>query len=345
MSSRPVHAQLKGMATMNAAFQLTYGPPNVVGLTAGPRPTPGELDVLVRVRASAVTQADRRLRAGDFPGVTWLPGRLALGLTGPRRPVPGTSFAGVVEAVGSGVRQWSVGDAVFGSVLHGAHAELLVVPEDGPLARTPSGLGHEEAAALPYGAVTALAFLREIGDVRPGQHVAILGASGGVGRFAVQIAKHLGAEVTAVCSRRHHDLVRSLGADHVVDYRSEALRAHPRPFDVILDTVGALRFDRSRHLLAPRGRYLGLLVSVRLLVQMLGTALFGGQRAIAGIAAVTHQRLDDVRALVEAGALRPLVGRTFSFDDIARAHECLERGDGAGTVVVTIPAGAGGDRR
>jgi len=324
---------------MKAITQRTYGTPDALTFGERERPGVGAHDVLVEVHASAVTQADRRLRAGDYPGIAWLPGRLVMGLTGPRKAIPGTAFAGRVVAVGPAVSRFAVGDDVFGSVLHGAYAELVAVPETGGIAPMPKGLTFEEAAALPYGAVTARYFLRDLGKLERGQRVCILGASGGVGRFAVQLAKHLGAEVTAVCSRRNHDLVRSLGADHVVDYEREDFRETERRYDIVLDTLGVSRFDRCRRALSPTGRFLTLIVSARGLVQMLRTAIFGGQRALMGVAAVRRQHLDNVRELVETGAMRPLIDRVFPLERIADAHARLESGRTQGVVVVR-PAGA-----
>lgn len=203
---------------MLAATQRIYGAPNVLTLEHVEPPTPGPKDVLIKVHASAVTQGDRRLRASDFPALTWLPGRLMFGLFRPRTPVKGTQFAGRVVAIGSQVTQFVVGDDVFGATDDGAYAELLIAKEDSAMAKIPAGWDHAEAASIPYGGVTALVFLRQMAELSTGEHIAIVGASGGVGRVAVQIAKTLGAEVTAVCSR-DHELLRSLGADHIIDRR------------------------------------------------------------------------------------------------------------------------------
>jgi NADPH:quinone reductase-like Zn-dependent oxidoreductase len=321
---------------MQAIIQTTYGSPDVLSLADVALPAVGDHGVLVTVHASAVTQGDRRLRAGDFPGISWLPGRLGLGLTGPRRPTPGTVFAGRVAAVGRAVTRFAVGDDVFGSAMRGAHAEHLVVPEGGAVARMPAGIGYPEAATLPYGSLTALVFLRDLAAVAPGQRVCIVGASGGVGHHAVQLASHFGAEVTAVCSARNHDFVRSLGADHVVDYRTtDFWRAGVR-YDVILDTIGATGFLRSRRALTPRGRYLSLILTAGLLLQMLGTALVRGRRAVGGVALGSPQHMDDLRALVEAGATRPLIDSSFPLARIADAHARVESAQAQGTVVVDV---------
>lgn len=320
---------------MLAVVQHRYGPPTALSLAQIEPPHVGDHDVLVEVRASAVTHADRRIRAGDFPGIARIPAHLAVGLTGPRSR-PGTMFAGRVVQIGAAVTRFRVGDDVFGSALEegGAYAQRIAVPEDRRIARMPAGLRYEEAAALPYGAVTALIFLRDLARVQPGEKVAILGASGGVGAIAVQVACHLGAEVTAVCSAQDAELVRSLGARHVVDYRTEDFRAGR--YDVILDTLGASSFGASRRALTPTGRYLCLIASARLVFDLLLTALAGGQRVFTSTSPGTSQHLEDVRELVEQGALRPVLGRAFPLACVAEAHAHHEAGRTGGTVVLTI---------
>ena len=329
---------------MQAIVQSTYGTPDVLTLADVAPPTLGERDVLVAVHASDVTQGDRRLRSGDFPGVTWLPGRLMMGLTGPRAAVPGTTFAGRVTAVGPEVTRFQPGDDVFGGAPHGAHAELLAVPEDGPVARIPADTSYESAATLPYGALTALVFLRDLAQVRPGQRVCVVGASGGVGRYAVQLARHLGAEVTAVCSQPNHALVRSLGAQHVVDYRTEDFRAEAsqpggRRYDVIFDTIGATRYDLCRRVLTEDGRYLSLIVTIPLLLAVLATAVFGRQRALTGVALPTPALMEDLSALMAQGALRPTIDRTFPLAQAVAAH--AHRPHAHGSERLTVAAADG----
>jgi NADPH:quinone reductase-like Zn-dependent oxidoreductase len=324
--------------TMQAVVQDRFGSPTALTISEVAPPQVGEHDVLVGIHASAVTHADRRIRAGDFPGIVRIPAHLAMGVTGPRNR-PGTMFAGRVVEVGPAVTRFRVGDDVFGSALEegGAYAERIAVPEDRRIARMPAGLRYDEAAALPYGAVTALIVLRDLARVQSGEKVAILGASGGVGAVAVQVARHLGAEVTAVCSAEDADLVRSLGAHHVVDYRTEDYRTGQ--YDVILDTVGASNFGASRRALTPNGRYLSLVVSARLLFDVLVTALIGGQRVFTSTSAGTSHHLEDVREMVERGALRPVVGRAFPLARVGEAHAHHEAGRTRGTVVLTV-AGA-----
>lgn len=318
---------------MRAVQGLRYGAPDVLSLVEVRRPSPRRDEVLVEVRASAVTQGDRRVRAADFPGAMALPGRLAVGLTAPRHAVQGTNFAGRVAAIGEGVTRFAVGDEVFGLAPHGAHAEYLVVAEGGAIARAPSGLAVADAAALPYGATTALSFLRDLARVRPGDRVAILGASGEVGRFAVQVARHLGAEVTGVCSR-DRDLVAELGAHDVVDL--DSLLASGRRFDVIFDTAPVSRFSRLRGSLAPQGRYLGVHVTLGSLTWMAMSSLLGGPRAIVGVSLPGSAEMDALRELVDAGALRPVIARRFPLASVSAAHAFLEAGPTRGSVVVDV---------
>jgi NADPH:quinone reductase-like Zn-dependent oxidoreductase len=321
---------------MRAAFTPTYGPAEVLEVRDLPAPTFGDHEVLVEVHASPVTAGDHRLRAADFPAIAALFGRLLLGVLRPKQAVQGTNFAGRVVAVGSKVTRYAVGDDVFGSTPHGAYAEYLAVPEDGPMARKPAGLGHDEAAALPYGAVTALHFLRDLGAVRPGEKVLVVGASGGVGRFAVQVAKHLGAEVTAVCSAGNFDLVRRLGADHVLDHRTTDFTRRPARYDVLFDVAGATTFSQCRSSLSREGRYLTLFVSIGVLLQMLLTAMRRGPRVKFAVANSDRSAMERVRELAERGVLRPVLAQSFPLKRIAEAHTARP----VGTVIVTIRSSA-----
>jgi len=324
---------------MRAAMNTTYGAPTVLSTTEVSRPAIGDHDVLVEVHASAVTQGDRRLRAADYPGISRLLGRLMTGLIRPRHTVPGTMFAGRVAAVGNAVTRFREGEDVFGSAMRGAQAEYLAMPEDGAMAHMPANLGYAEAAATPYGAGTALVFLRDLAKVQRGERVLIVGASGGVGRFVVQLAHHLGAEVTAVCSR-DQDLVRALGADHVINYTEEDFTQNGQRYDVILDTHEGNRFRRNRGSLTPRGRYLSLYMSAGLLLQMLITAIFGGRRAITGVAIANAEQMEAVQKLVAAGGVRPVIARRFGLEQIAEAHTFLEASRPRGTVVVDVASAA-----
>jgi len=324
---------------MRAATNTEYGTPDVLRVTEVERPTPGPNEVLVEVHASAVTQGDRRLRAADFPGVSALFGRLLFGVFRPRHAIGGTMFAGRVAAVGPEVTRFAVGDDVFGSVDRGAYAEYVVVSADGAIAAKPAAIDHAEAAAIPYGAGTALTFLRDMAKVQPGERVLIVGATGGVGRMAVQVAKHLGAHVTAVGSR-DGELVRALGADAFIDYTAEDFTARDERWDVIFDTTEGDHFRGVRDSLTATGRYLSLYMTPRLLLQMAWTKLRGGPRAMTGVAMGSAEGTEDLRQLVETGAIRPVVARRFALNEIADAHGALEGSRLPGDVVVELAAAA-----
>lgn len=321
---------------MKAAFQNQFGAPDILFVNEVDRPTLTAGQVLVQVHASAVTQGDRRLRAADYPGASAVIGRLMFGLFRPRNPVPGTMFAGRIVALGQDVTAFAVGDDVFGSVNHGAQAEFVAVAEDGPVALMPAGIDYAEAAAVPYGACTALAFLRDVAAVQPGERVLVVGASGGVGRFAVQIARHLGADVTGVASARNAGLVRSLGATAFIDYATEDYTRSGETWDVVFDTSSGDGFRAARRALKPGGRYATVYMSLVVLVQALVTSLFGSRKARTGVVLGDQQLTRDVAALLQDGAIRPVLVAQFPLDRVAEAHAALEDGGPAGDVVVLI---------
>jgi NADPH:quinone reductase-like Zn-dependent oxidoreductase len=329
---------------MRAAQHTAFGGPDVLSIVQIERPTIGPKEVLVEVRSAAVTHGDRRLRAADFPGISAVLGRLLFGVFAPRYPVGGTSFAGRVVEVGPEVTRYAVGDDVFGSVMHGAYGELLAVSEGEAMAKMPSNTTYPEAAALPYGGATALHFLRGMAKVQPGERVLIVGASGGVGRLAVQVAKHLGAHVTGVLSA-DHDRVRELGADAVIDYRSEDFTRREERWDVIFDTTEGDHFRSFRRVLTPTGRYLSLYLTLRILFEMALTALRGGQRAMAGAAMGDPALFDDLKALVEAGAIREPIAKRYPLEAITEAHAELERERSFGSLVVDVGAASPALRR
>ncbi len=331
--------------TMRAATNTRYGAPEVLKVTRVERPRVGPKQILVEVHASAVTQGDRHLRAADFPGISALFGRLLFGLRAPRNPIGGSAFAGRVVGVGADVTRFAVGDDVFGSLVKGGgYGEYLVAKEDEPIARMPSRMSHSEAAALPYGALTALAFLRDQVKVQPGERVLVVGATGGVGRPAVQIAKHLGAHVTAVGHRGLAELL-ALGADALVDYREEEFLARGETWDVILDTTEGDNFRRFRPALTPEGRYISVYITPRLLWDMATSALTGGPRAMAGIAMGSPAELDDVRQIAEAGALLEPLAARFPLERVVAAHRALEDERPFGSIVVELREGAAADAR
>ncbi len=318
---------------MKAIITTNYGGPEVLTLEDVPAPEVGPNDLLVEVRASPVTAGDRRLRAADFPSFTALPGRMMVGAFRPRRPVQGSMFAGRVVAVGDAVEHYAVGDDVFGSVSDGAWAERLTVPADGPVAKIPPGVSYAEAAEVPYGAVTALRFLRDLADVQPGEHVAIVGAAGGVGRFAVQVAAILGARVTAVSDAGDASLVRELGARDVVDYRTENFLEGSSEYDVIFDLADVTSFSRCRHALTSRGRYLTPMATPESLWNTFSTQWSSGQRAHFGVAFGTAGDMAQIATWLEEGRLRAVVARELPLEEMAEAHRLAAQRPAGGVVV------------
>jgi NADPH:quinone reductase-like Zn-dependent oxidoreductase len=321
---------------MKAALHRRYGPPEVLRIEEVPMPALGPRDVRVRVHATTVTSGDARLRGARAPAIFALPIRLAFGLRGPRQPIPGMEFAGEVEAVGAGVTRLRPGQAVFGIVTRGANAEYLAVREDAAIVPTPPGLSHAEAAAVPFGALAALAYLRDLARVVPGERVLVVGAAGGVGVFAVQLARHLGARVTALCSAENAALVRDLGADAVLDRRVGPAGATPGGFDVILDTVGATPLAAWRPALARGGRHLCLSFGLGELVRMGLGAMGQGPRVLCGFVANDPARLAEVAAMLAAGVLRPVIGARYRLADIVEAHRLADSGRKRGSAVVSL---------
>jgi len=309
---------------VKAAVYSKYGPPEVLRVTEIGKPIPKDNQILVRVFATTVTSGDVRLRKAD-PFIV----RLFFGLLRPRKHVLGSDLAGEVEAVGKEVRRFKVGDQVFGLGVR-TYAEYACLKEDGPRAIKPANVNFEEAAAIPWGAGCSLYFLRR-GGIRAGQRVLIYGASGSLGTAAVQLAKHFGAEVTGVCSTANLNLVKSLGADKVIDYTKEDFTTSA-PYDLIYHTVGKISFSRSVKSLRKGGVY----VSALLLVPSLRRLWAGGRKVIGGIAKVKAEDMVFLKELVEAGKLRPVIDQRYSLEQIAEAHRYVERGHKKGNVVITL---------
>lgn len=326
---------------MQACIYEEYGPPDVVRIGEVAKPAPRADEVLVRVRAASVTTADWRFRAAAFPLGFRLAGRLMAGLFRPRNPVLGMDFSGTVEAAGERVTRFRAGDRVFGATSPfrlGAHSEYVVVRESDAVVHRPPSLTDQEAAAIPFGAGSALAFLRDFGAVRPGQRVLVVGASGNVGVWAVQIARHLGAEVTGVCSAPNVDLVRSLGAHHVVDYTSGPIAQKGEKYDLIFDTVGVTTFAGCKDALAEKGTYLPLNSGLREIAQALLTSASSGKRVKYAVSKNTREGLELVVKLIASGALRPVVDRVYPMAQIAEAHRHVEGRHKRGSVVISIGA-------
>ncbi len=302
---------------MKAIVATRYGSPDVLQLREVEKPTPKEHEILVKVHATTVTAGDQRLRSFTVPPLFWLPARLTLGFTKPKQPIYGLELAGEVEAVGQAVTRFKVGDQVFASTLtekFGAYAEYKCLPEDGMVALKPANMTYAEAAAVPIGATTALRLLRK-GNIQRGQKVVIYGASGSVGTYAVQLAKHMGAEVTGVCSTANLALVQTLGADRVIDYTQEDFSAGAARYDVIFDAVGKLPRSKAAPALTPNGTFVTI------------------------AALDTKEKLDNlvfVRGLIEAGQLKAVIDRCYPLEQMVAAHRYTEAGRKRGNVVIAV---------
>ena len=320
---------------MKAAVVRRYGPPHVVKVERMPRPVPGANDILIRVRACTVSSADWRMRAFNMPYGFGLVGRLALGMSAPRRAVLGSELAGDVVAVGASVRDFTPGDAVvaYPGTRLGAHAEYCCLRANAAIVRKPPSLSYDSSAALAFGGTTALDFFRRAA-LQPGEHVLVNGAAGAVGSAMVQLALAAGARVTAVCSGANAGLMQQLGATRVVDYTQADFATEGIRYDVIADTVGNAPYPRVRDALAPQGRLLMVLAT---LPAMLRAPWVNGTSPHRLIAGPTAERVEDLRTLVAMAADRrftPLIDSRFSLDDIAAAHARVESRRKRGSVVV-----------
>jgi NADPH:quinone reductase-like Zn-dependent oxidoreductase len=320
---------------VKAVVHERYGPPEVLRIVEIERPSPGPKQVLVRVHASTVTRGDTELRTLAHPFT-----RPMTGMRRPKRPVPGTEFAGRVEATGADASRFAVGAEVFG-IGSGANAEFLTVDEDGVIAPKPARLSFEEAAAIPDGSLLALSILRALPAVR-GKRVLVYGAAGSIGTATVQLAaRHLGADVTAVCDGRDVELVGALGANRVIDRDREDFAAGAERYDVVFDAVGKHSFWRSRRVLAPGGTYvttgLGSLYHVPL-AQLL-TRFVGSKRAMLGVGRYRPEDLLEIAGLVDAGTYRPVIDRTYPLEDAVEANRYVETGRKTGNVVLRVSDG------
>ena len=321
--------------SLKAVVCERYGPPEVLRIRDVAKPVPKDDEVLIRVHATTVNSGDVRIRGLRVPRGLGLLMRLRLGFSGPRQPILGLDLAGEVEAVGSGVTKFKRGDRVIASRGFdlGCHAEYRTVPQDGAIARVPDGLRYEQAVALCFGGTTALAFFRQ-GNLQSGEKVLINGASGAVGTAAVQIAKHMGAEVTGVCSAANAELVKSLGADHVIDYAKQDFTKSGETYDVIMDNHGNAPYSRVKGSLRPGGRFLMVIGELGQMIQASWVkAVVSGGKEDAAINADTYRSLLE---LAEKGALKPVIDKTYPLEQIVEAHRYVDTGRKKGSVVVTL---------
>ena len=319
---------------MRAIVQDRYGPPEVLHIEEVAKPAPAAGEVLIRMRASTVSQTDTHVRRANL---FW---RLLLGWSRPRHRTLGIDVAGVVEAIGPGVSEFKVGDEVFGMVgwRSGAHAEYVVLPENGSITRKPASLTFEDAGSICDGAMQALATLRK-GRVGSGTRVVIYGASGSLGTAAVQIAKQWGAHVTGVASMKNVERVRSLGADDVIDYTREALHERGPVYDVVIDAVGKYAFFWGRHALKKGGRYVETDFGPHKLDTVwwwFASRFIGGKHLAFGAGARSKRDVELMRDLIESGAYRPVVDSVYPMDRVVEAHRHVEGWHKVGNVVLAI---------
>lgn len=322
---------------MKAIVYEEYGSPDVLRLEEVAKPTPKDNEILIRIYATTVTTGDWRARSLDVPTGFGFISRLFFGVLRPRQPILGTELAGKVESVGKDVSKFKVGDQVFAfsGASMGCHAEYKCMLEDGAVALKPANLTYDEAAAISFGGTTALNFFRR-GRLQSGEKVLVNGASGGVGTAAVQLAKHFGADVTGVCSTASVELVRSLGANHVIDYTKEDFTRNGETYDVIVDIAGTAPFARSKGSLKEGGRLLLVLGGLPDMLQIPWVSMMSSKKVIAGPAAARADDLRFLAKLAEAGEFKPVIDRRYPFEQIAEAHRYVDIGHKKGNVVITL---------
>ena len=325
---------------MKAILHTKYGPTDELQLKEIDIPVPSDNEVLIKIHATTVTSTDCNVRNFTFvPGIFQLPARLFMfGVFKPRINILGIDLAGVIEAVGKDVKRFKEGDQVFGTpgMTFGAHAEYTCVPEDAVLTIKPANMAWEEAAPIFLGASTALFYLRDKGNIQAGHKILIYGASGAIGTYAVQLAKYFGAEVTGVCSTTNLEMVKSLGADKVIDYTQEDYTRSGETYDLILDTVGKTSFSRCRKSLKQKGVFLPVVMDLTELVQILWTSMTDGKKVKGGVAGESVEDLNFFKELIEAEKLKPVIDRCYPLEKTAEAFRYVEKGHKKGNVVITV---------
>ena len=324
---------------MKAVICTKYGPPEVLQLREVEKPTPRDNEVLVKVHATTVTAADVIDRSFALPPWLWIFARLSIGLTKPKNPILGFELAGEIELIGKNVKCYKEGDQIFASTFEfgfGCYAEYKCLPEEEAIAIKPVNMTYEEAAAVPLGGLTALVFLRDKASIQSGQKVLVYGASGSIGTYAVQLARYYGAEVTGVCSTTNLEMVKSLGADTVIDYTKEDFTEGVERYDVIFDAVNKLSFSRCKSSLKEKGIYLATFPTLAFISQVLWTSLIGSKKVIGGESSEKAEDLVFLKGLIEMGKLITVIDRRYPLEQIAEAHRYVETGHKRGNVVITI---------
>lgn len=304
---------------MKAVVYTKYGPPNVLELKEIEKPSPNDNEMLVKIHAATVTTGDVRLRGSDFPPLFWLPARLIFGMFRPKKKILGHELSGIIEEIGKNVTKFKVGDQVFGTTTMlktGSYAEYICLPQEwknGVVALRPKNLGFGEAAALPVGAMTAMYLLKKA-NLKEGQKVLVYGASGSVGSYAVQLANRQGSKVTGVCSGTNFDMVKSLGAEQVIDYKVEDYSGRNEKFDIVFDAVGKTSKAKAKQVLHTVGTF----VSVKMLTKE------------------NTEHLEKIKELAENGNLKPFIDKSFTLNEIVSAHEYVDSGRKRGNIVIEI---------
>ncbi|PCI04538.1 MAG: NAD(P)-dependent alcohol dehydrogenase [Hyphomicrobiales bacterium] len=317
---------------MKTIICTKYGAPEVLQLEEIAKPEPRGKEVLVKIHATSVSSGDARIRRAD-PAII----RLFFGLMKPKTSVLGYVLAGEIEAIGKDVTRFKVGDEIYATtgMAMGAYAEYIVLPEDGVIAPKPAKMPYEEAAAVPFGGNTALYFLRKA-NIQSGQNILIYGASGAIGTAAVQLAKHFGAHVTAVCSGANSALMKTVGADEVVDYTKEDFTKNGKTYDVIFETVGKSSFTAGMKSLTENGTYIMAAAGLKEMRQGLCTSFMSRRKVFSGVMSETAEDLVFFKELIESGKFRPVIDRSYPLEQIAQAHAYVDTGHKRGNVVITV---------
>jgi NADPH:quinone reductase-like Zn-dependent oxidoreductase len=322
---------------MKAIICTKYGTPEVLKIVDVEKPAPKNNEVLIKIFATTVTIADCRVRGFNVPASFWLPAKLALGFSRPRKSILGGELSGLIESVGKDVNNFKIGDKVFAFTGHnfGAYAEYRCMDENDCIALIPANLNFEQAAALSFGGITALQFLRK-GNIQHGDKVLIYGASGSIGTYAIQLAKYFGAEVTGVCSTINLEMVKSLGADKVIDYTTTDFSKLGEDYDLIFDTIGKGSISGTIKSLKPTGIYIHAVTTPATEIKIRLRLLNSKKKLIGGTFTPNVEQIDFLKKLVEEGNIKPIIDKIYPFDKIVEAHSYVDMGHKKGNVVITI---------
>jgi NADPH:quinone reductase-like Zn-dependent oxidoreductase len=324
---------------MKAIVHTKYGPPDELQLKEVEKPVPRDNEVLIKIHATTVTTTDCNARNFTFvPKSFMFFARIMFGFKKPKINILGIDLAGEIEAVGKNVRLFKVGDQVFGSpgTKFGGHAEYCCVPEDGALAIKPADMPWEEAAAISLAGNTALFFIRDLAKIQTGQKILIHGASGAIGTYAVQLSRFYGAEVTGVCSATNAEMVRSLGADRVIDYNKEDFSKGDERYDFVFNVVGRTTFSQCKGILKPKGIYLENMLELKDILKMIWTSIIGGKKIKGGMSTERAENLNFFTELIESGKLKPVIDRIYPLEKTSEAFQYVEQGHKKGNVVIRV---------